>query len=320
MDNSITPTPSFNYVQQIAEALKNKSKRTAKYKMNWIEKQSQFFSASYRDFVLKIISNNSLKILFDGIGGYLEHPDEDFDTQSKPTKKSKNKIVVDIHDADILPHELGHAVDMWCGEKFALSKTVIIKDNKTLYDILSEEFESKHQELYELVINEYKNIIDSELGSGSYQIIKNNMGKYLELHTIHIYHKDEVGTLKRRNLQKELYKSNFVELYYQLYIKKCNEKLNVKYSPILDALSSTYDLNGWMLDHHEKGYYRSKKCRLVYEFFANVFAAKITSNFDALKSLIKLLPNSFDAFEKLFVIAYDHIQNNLKFSDINFIK
>ena len=121
-------------------------------------------------------------------------------------------------------------------------------------------------------------------------------------------------------LQKELYESGFVETYYLLFERKCYSILNTKYSPILDALSSKYDFKHLCLTHHETIYYKSSKLRPVYEFFANVFAAKVTSKHTHFDNLIKHLPKSFNAFEKLFVIFYDHIQNNKRFTDVKLKK
>ena len=55
------------------------------------------------------------------------------------------------------------------------------------------------------------------------------------------------------------------------------------------------------------------------EFFANVFEAKVTSKHQQFDSLMKFLPKTFNAFEELFAIVYDHIQNNKRFTDVKIV-
>ncbi len=316
----LTTTPTSNNVQMIISALAKKSKRTLSYREKSLKKQAEYFSPAYRDFIYKVISNNSLKIVNYYKDGHITDIDKDPEIQTKLSKRRKNKIYTDISEVDTLPHELGHAVDFWFGENIALTKTVLIENSKTLYDIFTEEFESKYQELYELVMNEYKDIINSNIKENAYEILIENMPKYRELNSIRINLKDKETTSKRRKIQKELYKSEFVEVYYQLIEKKCYQILNTKYSPILDALSSKFDFEGLCLSHHKNDYYKYSKYNAVYEFFANAFEAKVTSKHCEFENLIKHLPKSFNAFEKLFVIFYDHIQNNKRFTDVELKK
>lgn len=192
----------------------------------------------------------------------------------------------------------------------------MIENSKTLYDIFTEEFEPKYQELYELVMNEYKDIINSNIKENAYEILINNMPKYRELNSIRINLRDKEITSQTRKIHKELYKSEFVEVYYQLIEKKCYQILNTKYAPILDALSSKFDFEGLCLSHHKNDYYKYSKYNAVYEFFANLFEAKVTSKHVQFDNLIKFLPKSFEAFEELFFIFYNHIQQNKRFTDV----
>ena len=45
----------------IISALAKKSKRTLSYGEKSLKKQAEYFSPAYRDFIHKVISNNSLK-------------------------------------------------------------------------------------------------------------------------------------------------------------------------------------------------------------------------------------------------------------------
>ena len=312
-------TTNFNAAQNIINSLSKKSKRSFGYYSEEVKNQAYYFSPAYRDFISNIIKNNSLKIKNLYSSGSIYSLDYENDNEEKLKKRKQNQIYTDINNKDTLPHELGHAVDFWFGREKALSTVVLIED-KTLYDVFTEEFESKYQELYKLVMNEYKEIINSNINDKAYDILINNMPKYRELRSVEINSKDKETTLRRKKLQKELYESGFVETYYLLLKKKCFSILNTKYSPILDALSSKYDFEHLCLAHHENTYYKCSKFRPVYEFFANVFAAKVTSKHQHFNNLIKLLPKSFNAFEKLFVIFYDRIQNNKRFLDVKLKK
>ena len=305
---------SLDDIDLIFDALSSKNKN---FYESHLYRQVKSFSPIYRDFIYKIINNKSLKIA-DAYndGAIVSDADKDNKIRTKLTKKRKNKIYTDIRNVDILPHELGHAVDFWFGKTLSLTKTVLIENNQTLYEIFTQEFESKYQDLYQLVINEYKDIINSSISENAFNILITNLPKYRELKSIKVNLKDKEVTSKRRKLQQELYDSSFVEIYYQLHEKKCYQTLNTKYCPILDALSSKYDLSYLCLVHHKNDYYKISKYLPVYEFFANVFGAEVTSKHCEFENLIKYLPKSFSAFEKLFAIVYDHIQNNKKFTDI----
>ena len=63
-------------------------------------------------------------------------------------------------------------------------------------------------------------------------------------------------------------------------------------------------------------WYKYSKNNAVYEFFANLFEAKVTSKHVQFDNLIKFLPKSFEAFEELFFIFYNHIQQNKRFTDV----
>ena len=325
---------SNNEVSQIAYVLKAKSKSTMP-SIKTLKEKSRYFSPLYRDFILKVIKNNSLKIVNSNCESYIEQlhkKDEQIYSDKKPalltedgellfakklSKRARNTISAQIvDDEDALPHELGHAVDFWFGEINALTRIVLLKDNKTLYEIFTEEFESKHQELYDLVMNEYKNIINSNINDKAYDLLIENMHLYQYLNLIEVNLKDKHITDERRKLQSELYNSGFVETYYQLYEKKCYKILNSKYAPILDALSSKYDFNGLCLAHHDREYYLKSKYLPVNEFFANLFAAKVTSKYVYYDNLARYLPKSLEAFEQLFDIFYERIQNNKRFIDV----
>ena len=315
-----TTTPTFNYVQMIISALSKKSKRTLSSREKSLKKQAEYFSPSYRDFIYKVISNNSLKIVNQYRGGCITDIDIDYELRTTLSKKRKNKIFTDLSNLDVLPHELGHAVDFWFGENISLTRTVLIEDNKTLYDIFTEEFNSKYQQLYEIVMNEYKDIINSNINKNAYDLLIKDIHKYRKLTSIEVNLQDKATTSIRRKIQKELYESGFVETYYQLITKKCYQILNTKYSPILDALASKFDFGGLCLACHHNDYYKYSKYNAVYEFFANAFLAKVTSKHCEFENLIKHLPKSFNAFEKLFGIFYNHIQNNKRFTDVELKK
>ncbi len=313
-----------NEIEAIAHALYKKSKRTFAYHKEDLRRQAEYFSPLYRNFILKLINNSSLKIVHEYKEGYLR-PDYDKEIFNKNEriatiddfrKRAVNRLVTDINDVETLPHELGHAVDFFFGYYATLTRNVAISDNKTLYEIFTEEFNSKKEELYALVMNEYKDIINSNINKDAYDILINNIDKYRELSSLDERSKDKKVINKRKALQEELYNVGFVETYFQLIVKKCFNILNSKYSPILDALSSSYDFNGLYLHYHSKEYYECDLLKGVEEFFANLFAVEVTSNMTRMSYLRKYLPKSVEGFEKLFELFYKHIQSNKRFTDL----
>lgn len=304
-----------NEIQMIIDALNKKSKRSFSYRQKALKKQTLYFSPFYRDFINKVIRNGLLKIVNKWNDGYIVPNGELIDTPNL-RKRQKNKIYTDIQKVDTLPHELGHAVDFWFGHNQALTTNVILSNGKTLKEIFYEEFETKQEEIYKAVMNEYKTIINSNINDKAYDLLINNMSLYNKLENIKCKEKDKETTKQRRKIQKYLYEIGFVETYYHLYDRKCFACLNLKYSPILDALSSKYDFDGLFLDHHLFSYYKLSKNNAVYEFFANLFEAKVTSKHVQFDNLIRFRPKSFEAFEELFDVFYNHIQQNKRFTDV----
>ena len=310
----MTTHNQINQTDLIVNALAKKSKKTLAAYPNRLRRQALHFSPAYRDFIYNIIKSSCLKIKHQYRQGYTTTSS----SEGRVTLSKRMPICVyaDIsEDLDTLPHELGHAVDFWFGNGLILSTTVLIKDDKTLFDIFTEEFDSSYQKIYEDVMNEYKNIINSTINDKAYSIFTKYLDTYKKLDNTPYENRS-----LRKKLQKELYESGFMEVYSQIYLKNCYQTLNNKYGPILDALSSKYDFDYIFLSHHTPTYYSTLRDRPVTEFFANVFGAKVTSNHTQYDNLIKYLPKSFDAFEKLFVLFYDRLQNNKRFLDIPLIK
>lgn len=309
--------PLNHEVNSIMIELHNKNKRSFPY-YKGLYKQAQYFSPFYRDFIAKLIANKSLKIVGDR-NGFIEpvlKPNvKKTGNKTKLSRKKESRIHFDISDPSTLPHEIGHFLDFLYGRDLALSTVVLLKGGKTLHEIFSEEFNSKQESLYQMVMNEYKNIINSNINDKAYDILINNMETYRTLCMVPI-DKNKMNKVLRKALQIMLYENGFVETYYYLYEKKCNQILNDKYSPILDALSSIYDFNGLLLNHHDKLYYSLSSYRATFEFFANTFEAKVSGKYQHMEHLIKLLPKSFEAFEELFDICYQHIMNNKRFTDV----
>ena len=301
-------------VKQITREIINKRRIDFRYKSNALLKVAWSFSPTYRDFILKIISNSSLKMKYDN-ECYIRPLNLDF-KQPKYSKRAENCIYFDPYRTKALSHELGHAVDFWFGCRIALSTSVPIEDGKTLCEIFNEEIEAVREQLYNDVMEEYKNIINSNINKDAYRVLTENMNQYCFLDSIPVNLKNKETTKMRRNIQIRLYEVNFVEYYYQLFEKKCYAILNQKYAPILDALSSRYDFHGLALIYHEAEYYEAMKNSDVHEFFANLFSAEVCSDYHHFEPLKKYLPKSFSAFEKLFALFFERIQNNKRFTDI----
>ena len=302
----MTTSKHNDEVKEIVEALYNKNKRGF-YSKGKLYKQALHFSPFYRDFVLKIIKNNSLKIKRAYQDGSYYSKDEQY--TGKLSKRGKGVIETDIDYIDTLPHELGHAVDFWFGNNQALTSNVILSNGKTLREIFDKEFNEKFDDIYQGLMEEFKFIVNKNIQPDAYDILVNNIEIYKTLAKT----KDPE---ERRRIQKLLYECGFVEVYYQLYTKKWYQLLNEKYAPIIDAISAKVELNSLFLMGHTVEYYRLYKSRGVQEFFANLFEAKVTSEHVTFKELKRLLPESFAGFEELFYIFYDRLQNNKRFTDV----
>ena len=297
-----------NDIQQFMAIFKKKGKLKYRWYKKGMSNIAKKISPAYRDFVNKVFSNGKLKIKYDG-RGYCE---SSYETSIDLSKRANTTIAIDYWDCDTFLHELGHSVDFLFGRQRALSSSVIVQNGKTLRQIFDEEFKEHHKEIREFIMNEYRLNINSNIHSGAYDIFINNMPKYLTLCEC----KDKK---ERKKLQNELYQCGFVEVYYQIATKKCFDTLNRKFGSMLDALSAIYPIEGTYLTGHEKGYYQLDPNRPVYEFFANTFADKLMGDHCKYDQLIKLMPKSFNAFERLFVLIYDHIQNNKRFKDLPLI-
>ena len=305
MSQLINQTPQ-NDINVFVNTFKKKSKLAYRWRKDGIRKLAKDISPAYRDFVNTLLSNSKLKI--SRYSGGKCHAIELGETH-KLTRRATNEIYIDFNNCRVFAHELGHSVDMLFGCNNVLSCSVLLEGDKTLFDIFSEELNSNHEQIHEFIMSEYAQSIDTNIYKGAFDIFMNNMPKYLELGKIE-------APKKRHQLQQELYKCGFVEVYYQMHTKKCFQVLEQKYIPILDALSSIYDVTGLILTGHEINYFKMNKKLPTEEFFANVFADKIMANHTRYDSLIKLMPRSFAAFEKLFALIYERIQNGKKFTDL----
>src|SRR5690606_35253995 len=147
----------------------------------------------------------------------------------------------------------------------------------------------------------------------AFDILMDNLSLYITLLTIKQNPREKQDKQQIKEIQTRLYECGFVEIYYHLCEKDYLSLINRNYSPILDALSSKYNLRASLLDHHNYKYYKNSKRRVVHEFFANVFEAKVTSRQTQLDNLQKHLPESFAAINELFYIFYNRIQQNRKF-------
>ena len=293
-------TPSM-----LADAIINKSKRGFRRYKTEVGSQAMLVMGEYRNLVYKVVTNNSLSISQESHKGHLESLD--FTKRDKLSKKKKNRVVVDIRDKDTFLHEIGHAVDLWFNK--SLTSNVILSNSKTLKEIFIEELNAKHHEIYLAVKEDYQKIVDATIFEGAFDILTSHMDKYREL-------KLEKDVSKRKELLDFLYKSRFMEVYYQLTMKSCHKRINEKYSFILDALSSLYPLDNFHLICHDFTYYQRDDSLGVEEFFAHAFRLKVMGRLYKNMYIHKLMPQTFRYFNELFDIFKDHILNDKRFNDV----
>ncbi len=306
-------------INEIVEVLVQKNKSDWIHRQEDLRKQVLYFSPKYRDFIYKIISNRSLNIVERYSDGYIIPIGEPIETQNLK-RKQRNKIYTNIRQVDTLPHELGHAVDLWFGLSQALTSNLVLSNQKTLQEILDEELEINAHFIYLAIMNEYQSVIASTINPQAYETFIHNIHLYNELKTTPINFDNKEITMRRKYIQKKLYESGFVDVYYQLHQKNYLSIMNQKYLPILDALSSKYDFSALLLSHHTLEYYRQSKTRPALEFFANLFNLKVTSNRYTLECSRTFLPQSFLAFEELFQVFYDYLIHHKKLNTIQLRK
>ena len=187
---------------------------------------------------------------------------------------------------------------------------MVIKDGKTLNEIINEELNMVSKQVHKMLFDKYKKIIDETLGEKSFDILMNNFYKYQKL-----CNTDSNDHITRWRLQDELYEAGFVDTYYELscndYLKEFGESI----IPVADALSSKYKLQGYYLPYHDYDYYQIGNFHLGSEFFANMFDYKISNYSIYYEDIKKYLPRSFEAFDLLFDIVYDFLMKNKDLSE-----
>ena len=318
-DEKKTKPPNHDNPQNIVKALIKKSKKSFSNKDDSLGRLAANISPSYRDYIYKIISNCSLKIK-SGSSSYILGSGQETG-QSSLNKRQKNFISIELSDLDALPHELGHAVDFWFGMSQPLTCSLILSNGMVLWDVFDQEFESVHEKVFHEMMDKYKSILDSKIDKNAFDIIIKNVSGIRKLNDMPFNPKYKTNLEKRREIQNKLYASGFVDAYYELITNDFSNKINEDYGPVLDALSSKYDLSFLNLVYHDIGYYQSGLgTKPVQEFFANLFEAKVTSNQAQLDNSAKYFPESVKAFEELFSIIFDHIENNKRFTDVKIRK
>ena len=279
------------------------------------EKYIKIIKEDYLPFISKIVSNNSLEFYLYNRPDVFIRSNEKIDEELTFSKGQKKTIYYCSYFEKGLIHELGHAVDFWFSIEKALTKTIIVLNNKTFSEIFVEEFNQNYEKILEHILNEYKKIIEKNLNKKCFEILSLNFYKYQKLKSLKCNKRNKNVLFQRKLIHKDLYKSGFVEAYYEVVTKKLYKVMNDRFSPLLDALSSKYDFKESFLDHHELDYYKEDKYNSTYEMFANLFVSKTTYSKTDYEFLNKLLPKTNEAFSKLFDILYSKIMKNESFDD-----
>ena len=302
--------------QNIVDVLIKKNKKSFSNKVDSLGRLAANITPSYRSFIHKIINNCSLKIVA-GSHSFLTSYEEDTE-QNGLEKRQKNYLSFDVDNLGAFAHELGHSVDFLFGRSQPLSRKIVLSSGGTLCEVFEKEFESVHENVFKEVMEIYKSLLNSKINKTAFDIIINNLERFRDLRNKGFLPEAQEF---RKKLQTELYKSGFVETFYELYTNDYPKTINEGYSTVIDALSSKYDLSYLGLCHHEIEYYRSDPgTKQVQEFFANLFSAKVTSNQAQLDNTAKYFPRSFEAFEELFSIIFNHIEQNKRFTDVKIRK
>lgn len=326
MLNNHKPSQQYTTVPfLIACAILKKSRRSFTQSFDDLIRFANSIDPIYHSFIFKVIKNNSLKIKVTSTTSccYYEPTNLNF-LDETPSLRKRGNITIDLElgEWDSLSHELGHACDNCFGCSLPLTARVILSNGKTFQEVFEKEFEEKYEEIYKSLMKEFQLIIASSINPKAFDILmdENNRVLYSSLTTVEFDENNKELCQKRKEIQRELYESGYVEANYQLLIKNCYATLNRKYSTILDALSSKYDLHGLGLSHHLLNYYLDNDERPAKEAFANLFKAIITNEKVKMRYFKNFFPETFEAFKELFLIIVTHILNNRRFTDLKIKK
>ncbi len=298
--------------KELVDAIVAKNYRYLKDRSPCVEELVNGISPFYRELIFRIISCNSVKLRFDAPG--------DSSCTSRSTHREKFFVkradieVLSSFDPDTFCHELGHAVDAFYGSDQSLTCVMEIEPGRTLFDIFAEEFHSHQKEIYNYVIDYYWKLSERRIGKPATDIIR----RYYPFYELLFLKKNEGVSQEefaaaRRRVHKTLDRVGFVNAYCRFYEAGVIGSTNAFFGPIIDALSSLYDISALRLAGHYGDYYSCAPLT-VKEFFANLFATELLSDRKVEEYLLRFFPHSVDGFQKLFDQVYNHFVNGEKYS------
>ena len=295
---------------ELVDAIVNKNRRDLRRYRDDVVALVDHISPLYRELLYRIISCNSVKFRFAwGTGSCTG----DFSDAQKLFYK---RVETEVHSSlnpDSFCHEFGHAVDDFYGLDQALSSTLEIEPGQTLYDIYTDEFLAHKNEIYDYVIRYYWELSEQRIGKQRTDILR----RYYPLYEFLFCGRSDTTDKKpflaaRKKIHKTLDRVGFVDTYCRFYEAKVIESVEYYFSPIIDSLSSLFDIRTLRLSGHYGEYYQYGS-RSVAELFANLFSVELISDRQTEAYLLRFFPHTVSAFQKLFELVYRYFVNGEKY-------
>ena len=223
-------------------------------------------------------------------------------------------------------HELGHAIDFIRVDKIVqkvggctktkyddqyCSSETVLSTGKTLNQMVRQEVKPKINELYNLLCEAYHREVMSAfsedvakeyiLGRESWHELK---GLRSKLRRIKDKESAEAKALAQqiRRLEMLLSEKDYFKAVDKIVDNSPQKKaFRQKYLILSDMLSGYVD-SYYMFAGHSRSY-MAGKCGFGCEFFADMFEAETTQNYEALALVKQYLPKSFAAYREVYAIA-----------------
>lgn len=300
-------------------------KKYAKVNVEEVRKVIDKLDGKYVDLIRSIIYAND--VLFSADRGSHCVQEED----ANGVLRTKVFARMNEDETRTFYHELGHAGAYCFQEDRELSYYLVgIPDSngKTLEDVLRQELNANKAKIKEQILEAHKKAVAPTFGQEDYLSIAENAsflkeynklarkvgaigGFYIPSLSKKVSEKDQENREKFLQMQDEISSRGVVANKTRLQNSPEHNAFIKDNVVVLDVLSSVYDMaQPYGLEVHSKSYYKQASENLILEFWANLFAIKVTGRDDLMFKAKTYLPESCKAFEELFdkVVEFYRLQ------------
>ena len=230
---------------------------------------------------------------------------------------------IDDIDGSTLFHELGHAgAQCLFGDRTQsydlLSMPIFGED--TLTDVLKKEISENEVAIKEKILEAHRAAVVGELSETEYSSIAENsafLTKYYKLSRslggfcgiiIPSFKSNRQKTPdfkqkyeKYQEMSKLIVEKSMIATREKMIHNKAHKQFREDNETVLDVLSSVCDMeHPYNLQIHTSNYYKRDEAYQVDELWANLFSLKITGREKLLANVQKFLPQTYQAFERVF--------------------